>query len=213
MDKNEIIRKAEEFTREKMKKFDPGHDWWHIVRVRRIAEYINSLEKSADSFILDLAAILHDVADSKFSSSKDPYFEIEAFLNENVSEELKIKVLNAIKNISFSNRNPHGDLADPVFQILQDADRLDAIGAIGIARAFSYGSFKGNRIYEPSDEQGGKRGTTIFHFYEKLLKLKGLMNTGTGKVLAGERHEFLKVFLDHFFLEWDLKDATKLQRL
>lgn len=205
MEKDMIIRKAEDFAKENMKNYDPGHDWWHIKRVRHIAESINSSEGSADPFILDLSAILHDVADSKFSRTDDKYSEIEKFLSSIGSDELKLTVLNAIRNISFSNKNPSGDLKDPVFLILQDADRLDAIGAIGIARAFSYGSSVNNPIHLPPDENGYLAPSTIRHFYDKLLKLKDLMNTECGKKMAEERHNFLNSFLEQFYKEWDIQ--------
>src|SRR5512133_1070763 len=116
MNKNEVKSKVENFAKNRMRSFDPGHDWWHIVRVRRMAKYINSVEKTADPFTLDVAAILHDVADSKFKILD--YNEIEVFLSENGLDDIKGKVLNAIRNLSFSNKNPEGDLTDPVLHIL-----------------------------------------------------------------------------------------------
>lgn len=207
MNKDGIIKRAEDFAKDRMKNFDPGHDWWHVLRVRRLAEHINIVEKSADPFILDIAAILHDVSDSKFNKDNGSYEDIRRFLISAGLKESENQVINAISNISFSNRNPVGDLKDPVFRILQDADRLDAIGAIGVARAFSYGSYKGNKLYEPSDNRMGNQGTTIHHFYDKLLKLKDLMNTDAGKELASERHRFLEIFLKQFYEEWDMKNA------
>ncbi|HLP72831.1 MAG TPA: HD domain-containing protein [Bacteroidales bacterium] len=201
MNKKEIISKAEEFVKEKMKNYDPGHDWSHVERVRNLAGIINS-DLRADPFILDLAAILHDSADSKFPGGTR-YDEIVNFLESSGQSAITARLINVIRNISFSNKNPEGDLNDPVYLVLQDADRLDAIGAIGVARAFSYGSYRKNKLYEPGDEHGGKPGTTIHHFYDKLLKLTELMNTEEGRRLAEERHRFLEKFLQQFYKEWN----------
>lgn len=199
----EVIAKAEQFAREKMQGYDGGHDWLHIERVRNLARVINREEGIADEFLLDLAAILHDVNDSKFRKTGDGYGELENFLDNNGLSELKTRLIDIIRNISFSNKKKTGDTEDPVLLVLQDADRLDAIGAIGIARAFSYGGFRNNPIYIPDGDSVGKQGTTIYHFYEKLLKLKGMMNTGTGKKLAEERHYRMQMFLEQFYSEWN----------
>lgn len=204
MDRDYIISQAEILAKEKMKDYDPGHDWWHILRVRKIANIINDEEKTADPFLLDVSAILHDAADSKFSNS-GKYSDLDKFLqNKGVPCDTSLRIISAIKNISFSNKNPSGDLKDPLFLILQDADRLDAIGATGIARAFSYGSSIKNPIYVPPDKNGIIATSTIRHFYDKLLKLKDLMNTSTGKRLAEDRHEFLEKFLQQFYSEWKI---------
>jgi uncharacterized protein len=116
----------------------------------------------------------------------------------------KDHILNAIKNVSFSNKNPSGELRDPVLLVLQDADRLDAIGAVGIARAFSYGGFRNNPVYIPLDDTGKLPPSTISHFYDKLLKLKDLMNTSAGSKLAEERHRFLEIFLERFYGELEI---------
>ena len=151
MNRNDIIKMTEEFVRQKMKGYDSGHDWWHIERVRRIAKFINEQEALADPFTLDIAALLHDSADSKFSGNDnaDGYAIIEEFMDNAGLDEIKDHVIEVIRNVSFSNKNPSGNLNDPVLLILQDADRLDAIGAIGIARAFNYGGFRNNVIYDP----------------------------------------------------------------
>lgn len=198
----DIISKAEQFAKAKMEGYDGGHDWLHIERVRNLARTINNEEGIADDFLLDLAAILHDVNDSKFRISGDGYSALESFLEDNGLSEVKTRIIDIIKNISFSNKNKTGDVADPLLMVLQDADRLDALGAIGIARAFSYGGFRNNPIYIPNGEAGGREGTTIHHFYEKLLKLKDMMNTSTGKRIAEERHTRMKVFLEQFYSEW-----------
>ncbi len=201
----DTVSLAEDFAREKMRGYDGGHDWWHVERVRNLARHINSREKMADPFILDMAAILHDTADSKFSLKdvKDRYREISGFLSANGMDDIREELLSIIKNVSFSNKNPSGDLTNPVLLILQDADKLDAIGAIGIARAFNYGGFRNNPIYIPGEPNGGQGRSTIGHFYDKLLKLKEMMNTETGRMIAEERHQVLLEFLDRFYDEWD----------
>ena len=209
MNREEIIKSAEEFVRNRMKGYDSGHDWWHIERVRGIARFINETEVSADPFILDIAAILHDTADSKFAGKdiKKGYDDIAVFMDNNGLKDIRDRVIESIMNISFSNKNPSGDLSDPLFQILQDADRLDAIGAIGIARAFNYGGFRNNVIFNP--QHGISDSSTVNHFHEKLLLLKGRMNTLTGKKLAEERHDFLEIFLERFHNEWEFAIGVK----
>lgn len=205
MNSEEQIRRAEEFAKIKMQDFDGGHDWQHILRVRALAGYINEQEKMADPFLLDIAAILHDAADSKFNNKADRYAEIDEFLAGSGLQSEKDRIIEAIKNVSFSNKQPKGDLNDPVLLVLQDADRIDAIGAVGVARAFSYGGFRKNPVFLPPDEKGVLPPSTISHFYDKLLKLKDLMNTPTGKRLAEERHLFLQSFLARFYDELKLK--------
>lgn len=205
MDKQKVIRNAEDFAKERMKNYDSGHDWWHIERVRKTAACINSEEHLADPFLLDLAAILHDAADFKFlkTEPEKAYASMTELLNENGLKAESKTLTEAIKNVSFSNKKRTGNLNDPVLLILQDADRLDAIGAMGVARAFNYGGFRNNAIYIPPDETGILAPSTIGHFYEKLLKLKDLMNTSTGKRMAEDRHAFLERFLYQFYSEWD----------
>lgn len=199
MDKLKIIRLAEDFAAGKMESYDSGHDFWHIERVRKLARKINSAEKIADTFILDLACILHDTADSKFAATHgNKYDDLEKFLKNSGLDHLKNEIIEIIDNVSFSNNNKTGNLKNPVLRVLQDADRLDAIGAVGIARAFNYGGFRNNPIFDPSDKE---KPSTINHFYEKLLKLKSLMNTETGLKMAEERHLFLEEFLFQFYKE------------
>lgn len=205
MNKEEITKSAEDFAKERMKDYDSGHDWFHIERVRRTAAYINSLEQIADPFLLDLAAILHDAADLKFlkTEPEKAYESIMDLLRENGLADSCNRITEAIRNVSFSNKKHSGDLNDPVLLVLQDADRLDAIGAIGVARAFNYGGFRNNAIYIPQDNTAIRQPSTVGHFYDKLLKLKDLMNTPTGKKMAEERHAFLESFLDQFYREWE----------
>ncbi len=203
MSREDVIKKTEEFVRLKIKNYDSGHDWWHIERVRKLAMFINDQEGVADQFTVEITALLHDYVDSKFleGNSESGFYELSDFLDANGMAVIKEQVLNAIKNVSFSNVNPSGSLHDPVLQVVQDADRLDAIGAIGIARAFTYGGFRNNVIYNPDMEN--KSPSTINHFYEKLLLLKYRMNTLTAKKLAAERHEYMEEFLRTFYKEWE----------
>jgi uncharacterized protein len=206
MNREKKISLTEDFVKQRISEYDSGHDWWHIDRVRRLARYINEKELlPADPFILDIAVLLHDTVDSKFQihGSGDGYEIIENFMDKAGLSEIRDQVVEAIKNVSFSNKNPKGNLSDPLFQIMQDSDRIDAIGAIGIARAFNYGGFRNNPIYIPDENPVGLSKSTVGHFYDKLLKIKGLMNTKTGKELAEERHRYLEQYLEVFYREWD----------
>ncbi|MEI6049372.1 MAG: HD domain-containing protein [Bacteroidota bacterium] len=209
MNRDKAIKMAEEFVRQNLKGYDSGHDWWHIERVRRIAKFINDQEVIADPFTLDVAVLLHDVADSKFAGDdkENGYAMIGEFMDNAGLNEIKDQVIEVIRNVSFSNKNPGGNLSDPLLHVLQDADRLDAIGAIGIARAFNYGGFRNNIIYSPDVDQ--LIPSTISHFYEKLLVLKYRMNTLTAKRLAIERHEFLEIFLKQFYKEWEFGTGVR----
>jgi len=206
MKMNNLIKLTEEFVRQNLTGYDSGHDWWHIERVRRLALYINEQEAVADPFILDIAALLHDSVDSKFlKGDPEPGYEmIRIFLDRTGLNSIKDQVINVIRNVSFSNKNPSGNLTDPALLVIQDADKLDAIGAIGIARAFNYGGFRNNAIYIPGDQSDSKNKSTIGHFYDKLLRLKDMMNTPTGRSMAEERHQFLEKFLEQFYKEWGI---------
>ena len=203
MERKDLIKITEDFVKAKMKGYDSGHDWWHIDRVRRLALHINDKESLANPFGVEITALLHDSADSKFAGDdvEACYNRIGDFLEESELAGIKKRVIDVIRNISFSNKNPSSAISDSLLHVVQDADRLDAIGAIGIARAFNYGGFRNNIIYNPDANGRGK--STIGHFYEKLLVLKDLMNTETGKKLAIERHNFLEMFLEQFYKEWD----------
>jgi uncharacterized protein len=205
MNRNEIIKLTEEFARQRMTDYDSGHDWWHIERVRKLSEYINNIESMADPFTLEIAAILHDTTDSKFRNEEyDKGNEVLGnFMDIQGLAAIKDQIIEVIKNVSFSTKNPSGNLKDPVLLIIQDADRIDAIGAVGIARAFNYGGFRNNPIYIPGENSGGTSKSTIGHFYDKLLKLKDMMNTTTGRIIAEERHKFLEKYLEQFYNEWE----------
>lgn len=221
MNRNEQISLTEEFVKTNLKGYDSGHDWWHIERVRKLASFINAMEQLEDPFIVEITALLHDTADSKFAGiNKEHGYElIEVFMEKCGMTEIKDRVIDVIKKVSFSNKNNQGDTEDHLLWVIQDADRLDAIGAIGIARAFNYGGFRNNKIYNPaiinSEENAGEgqeNGTssTISHFYEKLLLLKYRMNTITAKKLALERHEFLELYLKQFYKEWEFATGERL---
>jgi len=204
MNRDEQISLTEEFVRQNLKGYDSGHDWWHIVRVRKLASFINDMELLADPFTVDIAALLHDTADSKFADgdNEQSYLRIRDFLNSKGMSDIRDKVIHVIKNVSFSIKHKKDNPDDPLLWVVQDADRLDAIGAIGVARAFNYGGFRNNPIYFPGEESENTGISTIGHFYDKLLKLKEMMNTTTGHKIAEERHEILEKFLEQFYGEW-----------
>jgi len=202
MNHDEIIKLVEEFAAKNLDNHDGGHDWWHLCRVRNMAMYLVKTEGYGDPILVEISALLHDMGDSKFKKERDSDTGslITFFLRSLGLEDKIIKEVVFINhNISFSKGKRPAEVSGE-FMIVQDADRLDAIGAIGIARAFNYGGFRNNRIYDPD----GNRPSTIAHFNEKLLKLKELMNTATGKRVAEERHEYLESFLKQFFREWDM---------
>ena len=216
MDKQEVISKTEEYVKSKLLGESSGHDWWHVYRVWKLAKEITEKEK-ADLFIVELAALLHDIADWKSSGREDFGAGVaEEFLKGlNLDKKITNEVYDIIKSVSFKGAGVTSIPNSKEGKIVQDADRLDALGAIGIARTFAYGGHKGNEIYNPDikpkkhesfEEYKTNKSTTINHFYEKLLLLKDLMNTKTGKKMAEERHEFMKQFLDRFFNEWEGKE-------
>jgi uncharacterized protein len=217
MSKNDIITATEEFVKTRLVDFDSGHNWWHIERVRNLSLYINTSEGLADPFLIDISALMHDVADSKFSKGDDReiFNLVETFLGNNgLDKQMIEKVFFVMKNISYSSGDRQASEMTRELIVVQDADRLDAMGAIGIARAFNYGGFRNREIYIPgeipklsmSKEKFKKSNpSTINHFYEKLLLLKGLMNTSTGRRLADDRHQFMELYLQTFFNEWNFK--------
>jgi uncharacterized protein len=206
MNRDSIIKKVEEFAKSTITEFDSGHDWWHLERVRKMALYIQKMENQGDRFIIELAALLHDVNDRKFR--KPVNSEAEKVISDLLSElgvggNIVKEVISINKYISFS-ASERPDNMSVELMIVQDADRLDAIGAIGIARAFNYGGFKNNPIYEPGRKGTCEKPSTIGHFYDKLLRLKDLMNTPTAKAMAEQRHSFMEKFLTAFYSEWEI---------
>ena len=209
-----LIDKTIAFVKEKLDNAEGGHDWFHIERV-----YKNSIliaqEEDCDLTVVKLGALLHDIADSKFHDGDETIGPKTArtFLeSENVFEETINHVINIIENISFKGGNFENKFSSKELEIVQDADRLDAIGAIGIARTFNYGGFKNRALYNPSiapnlnmskEEYKNSNSPTLNHFYEKLLLLKDKMNTATGKKIALERHKYMENFLSQFYAEWE----------
>ncbi|WP_452230678.1 MULTISPECIES: HD domain-containing protein [unclassified Lacinutrix] len=211
----EILMEATKaFVKETLKDAEGGHDWFHTLRVFNNSLLISKKE-NVDVFVVSLAALLHDIADSKFHGGDDavgPRVAREFLFKENVPSEVIEHVVNIIANMSF-NKSLEGALAftSKELEVVQDADRLDAIGAIGIARCFNYGGFKDRALYNPEITPNLKMSTkeykqstapTINHFYEKLLLLKDKMNTKTGQEIAQERHHYMEGFLTQFYAEW-----------
>lgn len=210
----QIINNTILFVKNQLTHAEGGHDWFHIERVYKNALLIAE-EEECDLTVVKLAALLHDIADSKFHGGDETVGPKTArtFLeSQNVSEAIILHVIAIIENISFKGGNFEKTFSSKELEIVQDADRLDAIGAIGIARAFNYGGFKNRPIYNPNiqpklnlskEEYKNSEAPTINHFYEKLLLLKDKMNTETGKKLAKKRHVFMISFLSQFYTEWD----------
>ena len=209
-----IIDKTIFFVKQQLENAEGGHDWFHIERV-----YKNSIliaqEEDCDLTVVKLGALLHDIADSKFHDGDEtigPKIARTFLESENVFEETINHVINIIENISFKGGNFENKFSSKELEIVQDADRLDAIGAIGIARTFNYGGFKNRALYDPSiapnlnmskEEYKNSNSPTLNHFYEKLLLLKDKMNTATGKKIALERHKYMENFLSQFYAEWE----------
>ena len=212
-DNSRIIQSTIDFVKSSLKDAEGGHDWFHIERVYNNARHIASLEK-ADPLVVALGALLHDIADSKFHNGDEeigPRLAKEYLQQQQVDSEIIEQVVKIIENVSFKGGKASRNFSSIELDIVQDADRLDALGAIGIARTFNYGGFKGRALYDPQippnlnmtkEEYKASTAPTINHFYEKLLLLKDRMNTRTGREMAEERHRFMKVFLDQFYLEW-----------
>ena len=209
-----IIDKTILFVKAKLELAEGGHDWFHIERVYKNALLI-AQEEACDLTVVKLGALLHDIADSKFHDGDETIGPKTArlFLEaENVDEATIVHVVNIIENISFKGGNFEKKFSSKELEIVQDADRLDAIGAIGIARCFNYGGFKNRALYNPAippkfgmskEEYKTNDSPTINHFYEKLLLLKDKMNTPTGKKIAEARHRFMENFLSQFYAEWE----------
>ena len=210
-----IIEATKNFVRTTLKDAEGGHDWFHTLRV-----FNNSLliakEEKVDLLVVALGALLHDIADSKFHNGDDtiaPKMAREFLFKKDVDSIIIEHVIKIINNISFNKSLEKGKkFTSPEMNVIQDADRLDAIGAIGIARCFNYGGFKNRKIFDPSikpnmnmtkEEYKKSTAPTINHFYEKLLLLSDKMNTKTGKRIAKHRHQFMEQYLDQFYAEWD----------
>lgn len=208
------INQTIHYVKKELEGAEAGHDWFHIERVYHNALHLLETEK-ADELVVLLGALLHDIADSKFHNGDEaigPERAYEFMTSIGLHEDVKKHVVLIIENISFKGGNFERKFHSKELEVVQDADRLDAIGAIGIARAFQYGGFKNRTIYDPQEkpkmnmtreEYKSHTGNTINHFYEKLLLLKDLMNTDSGKKIASERHRYMEGFLQQFFDEWN----------
>jgi len=214
MDFDTVVEQTIAFVKETLAQAEAGHDWFHIERVYKTALNINA-EENGDLLTVTLAALLHDIADSKFNNGDEEIGPLTAgnFLRGlSISADVILHVQQIIRNLSYKSSLSGVSFQSPELDIVQDADRLDAIGAIGIARAFTYGGFKNRTMYNPAipsmpnqSKEAYKNSTapTINHFYEKLLLLKDLMKTSAGKRLAQQRHDFMLLYLDQFYAEWE----------
>ncbi|OZM57429.1 phosphohydrolase [Lottiidibacillus patelloidae] len=211
---NEIIHKAEQFAKEFFLNDSSGHDWYHTDRVRKTALKL-AKEENADVFICEMAALLHDVADEKMNDSEAAGLEkVRKWLaKHNEDEKQNLHIINIISSMSFKGGNSKG-VETVEGKVVQDADRLDAIGAIGIARTFAYSGAKGQAMYDPTipvrtdmtkEQYRNEKSSAINHFYEKLFKLKDLLNTRSAKQLAEEKHAFMVEFVTTFLDEWEQK--------
>jgi uncharacterized protein len=218
MNNSEIINKTIQFVKSTLQDAEGGHDWFHIERVWKNAKHIAENE-DVDLFIVELGALLHDIADAKFYDGDESIGPIKAreFLKSlRVNESIIQHIENIIKNISYKNSLGSNSVKFQTkeLDVIQDADRLDAIGAIGIARAFNYGGFKNRILYNPEikpnlnlskEEYKKSTAPTINHFYEKLLLLHDKMNTKSGRQIAAKRHEFMEQYLEQFYKECEGK--------
>lgn len=214
MNYQSIIHQTTEFVKSTLADAEGGHDWWHVHRVWQLSKHIAASEK-ANLLVVELGALLHDIADSKFHGGNEaigPRKAREFLASLGVDEAVIVHVENIINNISFKGGKEAQSFKSPELDIVQDADRLDALGAIGIARTFNYGGFKNREIYNPDikpnlnmskEEYKNSTAPTLNHFYEKLLLLKDRMNTDTGKAMAEHRHRFMEYYLDEFYREWN----------
>ncbi len=215
MKNEELIKKTVGFVKESLSEAEGGHDWWHIYRVWKNAQHIGTSEGNVDMTVVELGALLHDIADSKFHDGDEEVGPRTArtFLESVSLDTDSIEhIENIVRHISFKGSLEGQKWTSPELAVVQDADRLDAIGAIGIARTFNYGGHKGRALYDPhippnqnmtKEEYKKSTAPTLNHFYEKLLLLKDLMNTNTGKEMAARRHQFMEQYLEEFYNEWE----------
>lgn len=210
----DLISRTKIFVETTLADAEGGHDWWHIYRVWKMASKIAKTE-DVDQEIVELSALLHDIADPKFHDGDEtigPRTAREYLESQNVDAATVEHVVNIIKHMSFKNSLETQTFNSKEMEVVQDADKLDAIGAIGIARVFSFGGHKGNAIHDPTmkpklnmskAEYKKSKGTSLNHFYEKLFLLKDMMNTETGKALAASRHDYMKEYVARFYSEFD----------
>lgn len=215
MDSNTLVDTTVAFVKEKLQHAEGGHDWWHIYRVWKSAKHIGEQEGNVNMLVVELGALLHDIADSKFHDGDEeigPRIAREYLESQHVQSDIVEHVENIVRHISFKGSFEGQQWTSAELAVVQDADRLDAIGAIGIARTFNYGGHKGRGIFDPNikpnlemskEEYKKSSAPTINHFYEKLLLLADLMNTKTGKEMAQARHQFMEQYLAEFYAEWE----------
>jgi uncharacterized protein len=214
MDKRKIIKEVENCVKKELAGDSTGHDWWHIRRVRQMAKVVAEKE-GGDLFVIELAALLHDIADWKFNDgdekagSKKTKDLLEGL---GINEEIIKQVGEIVDNVSFKGAGVENKIKTKEGMIVQDADRLDVIGAIGAARIFAYGGSVGREIYDPNikpkfhktfEDYKKNKSSSINHFYEKVLLLKDRLNTKTARKIAVQRHKFLEKYLEQFFKEWE----------
>jgi len=213
MDKQAIISKTAEHVREELSGESSGHDWFHVYRVWKLAEHIGKQE-GADMFIVEMTALLHDLDDFKITGehSKDKKNATSWMENMQVGADTQQKIIKIIQNMGFTDHIEGQKSLSKEGEVVQDADRLDALGAIGIGRAFAYGGKMQRPLHDPAEQPKkemskehymSRKGTTINHFHEKLLLLKELMNTDAGRKMAAHRHQFMEQYLEEFFKEWE----------
>jgi uncharacterized protein len=214
MNTQQLIENTADYVRQTLENAEGGHDWWHILRVWNNAKLIAQTEP-ANILVVELAALLHDIADSKFHNGDEeigPQMAIAFLQSQDVDADVIEHVAQIIRYLSFKSSFESKQFSSPELDVVQDADRLDAIGAIGVARAFNYGGFKGRQMHNPEvkpnlnmtkEEYKNTTAPTINHFYEKLLLLKDKMNTPTAQKLAAQRHKFMETFLTQFYAEWE----------
>ena len=218
MKREELVLRTADYVKALLSSDTSGHDWWHVYRVWNISKYL-AKEENADIFTTQLTALLHDIDDFKLSNEADTknLTKTRKWLEKSkLNQKFIEQICNIIKEVSFKGANEKSAPSSIEGQVVQDADRLDALGAIGVARAFAYGAHKKRPLYDPQGKvkdyknfEEYKKGaeSTLHHFYEKLLILKDRMNTKTAKQLAQSRHEFIERFLDQFLKEWEVNDV------
>lgn len=216
MEKTEFIKKTADYIKKTFDNAHSGHDWWHMWRVWQNAKLIGKTEK-VDMFIVEMGALLHDISDWKFNSKKDSESGVQArkWLTQFILDEKTVNhICDIVANVSFKGVGVTPEMKTLEGKVVRDADRLDALGAIGIARAFAYGGAVNRSMYDPTEppyihktqkEYMNKKSHSINHFYEKLLHLKDLMRTETGRRLAEKRHRYMEEFLKEFYGEWEGK--------
>lgn len=217
MTNQQLIEETADFMKNKFAAEATGHDWWHLYRVWQLSKHIASKEKGADMLVVELAALMHDIADHKFNGGDTKVGATKAgnWLRKiGADEKTTEHVQEIVRNISFKSAKIKADLKTLEGQIVHDADKLDAMGAIGIARVFAFGGAHDRLIYSPEikliedytyEKTNPSNSTAVHHFYEKLLLLKDRMFTATGKQMAVHRHEYMEQYLKEFYAEWDGK--------